>query len=158
DQIREAHRNYSQPSPDGSSPCAMFLPLVDSDLGYFEDKFGPHFLTKAVIDQMVGSKRGVHYQVVDGRLYRDRQCMFPSRCDGIEHFLLQLAGRLPNLDLVVNVRDYPQVGRYFPADQQWPIFSFSKELDSHADLTYPAWTFWSGGPALDLYPTGIGRW
>ena len=25
-------------------------------------------------------------------------------------------------------------------------------------MFYPAWTFWSGGPATDLYPTGLGRW
>lgn len=23
---------------------------------------------------------------------------------------------------------------------------------------YPAWSFWEGGPAIALYPTGIGRW
>lgn len=23
---------------------------------------------------------------------------------------------------------------------------------------YPAWSFWSGGPAIKLYPKGIGRW
>lgn len=23
---------------------------------------------------------------------------------------------------------------------------------------YPAWSFWKGGPALSLYPKGIGRW
>ena len=23
---------------------------------------------------------------------------------------------------------------------------------------YPAWTFWEGGPAISLYPTGLGRW
>lgn len=23
---------------------------------------------------------------------------------------------------------------------------------------YPAWSFWAGGPAISLYPTGIGRW
>eukprot|EP01052_Picozoa_sp_SAG31_P067225 SAG31_NODE_26018_length_450_cov_0.735043_1_plen_149_part_11 len=23
---------------------------------------------------------------------------------------------------------------------------------------YPAWTFWSGGPAISLYPRGLGRW
>lgn len=23
---------------------------------------------------------------------------------------------------------------------------------------YPAWSFWEGGPAISLYPTGIGRW
>ena len=23
---------------------------------------------------------------------------------------------------------------------------------------YPAWSFWAGGPAIKLYPTGLGRW
>lgn len=23
---------------------------------------------------------------------------------------------------------------------------------------YPAWSFWAGGPAIKLYPKGIGRW
>lgn len=23
---------------------------------------------------------------------------------------------------------------------------------------YPAWSFWAGGPAISLYPTGLGRW
>lgn len=23
---------------------------------------------------------------------------------------------------------------------------------------YPAWSFWSGGPAIKLYPSGLGRW
>lgn len=26
------------------------------------------------------------------------------------------------------------------------------------DIMYPAWSFWEGGPAISLYPTGIGRW
>ncbi|KAK2705387.1 hypothetical protein QYM36_017432, partial [Artemia franciscana] len=26
------------------------------------------------------------------------------------------------------------------------------------DITYPAWTFWEGGPAISLYPRGLGRW
>jgi len=23
---------------------------------------------------------------------------------------------------------------------------------------YPAWAFWEGGPAISLYPRGLGRW
>ena len=23
---------------------------------------------------------------------------------------------------------------------------------------YPAWAFWAGGPAIKLYPNGLGRW
>ena len=26
------------------------------------------------------------------------------------------------------------------------------------DITYPAWSFWEGGPAISLYPKGLGRW
>ena len=28
----------------------------------------------------------------------------------------------------------------------------------HWDIMYPAWTFWEGGPALSIYPNGLGRW
>ncbi|KAE8620969.1 hypothetical protein XENTR_v10004629 [Xenopus tropicalis] len=60
------------------------------------------------------------------------------------------------MDLVVNVRDYPQVPRWM--DPVIPIFSFSKTSD-YNDIMYPAWTFWEGGPAVwPIYPTGLGRW
>ena len=140
------------------SSCAAFLKLVDYDLKYFEDLFGQNFITQELINEMIKSKFAVHYQIVDHRLYRDSACMFPSRCDGVEHFLLSLLPYLPNMDLFINVRDYPQVGKYFTKKQQYPIFSFSKDVNSYYDITYPAWTFWSGGPALDIYPRGIGRW
>ena len=32
------------------------------------------------------------------------------------------------------------------------------QTDEYIDITYPAWTFWEGGPAITLYPTGLGRW
>lgn len=38
-----------------------------------------------------------------------------------------------------------------------PVFSFSRTDDYH-DIFYPAWSFWEGGPAISLYPTGLGRW
>ena len=50
--------------------------------------------------------------------------MFPSRCAGIEYFLLKLAPGLTDMDLVINVRDYPQSSKYF--GDPLPIFSFSK--------------------------------
>lgn len=50
--------------------------------------------------------------------------MFPSRCAGVEYFLLKLASGLPNMDLVINVRDYPQSSKHF--GNPLPIFSFSK--------------------------------
>lgn len=32
------------------------------------------------------------------------------------------------------------------------------KTDDYIDIMYPAWSFWCGGPAIKLYPTGIGRW
>lgn len=42
-------------------------------------------------------------------------------------------------------------------DKFGPVFSFSR-TDDHYDIMYPAWSFWAGGPAISLYPTGLGRW
>lgn len=32
------------------------------------------------------------------------------------------------------------------------------QTDQYFDITYPAWSFWEGGPAISLYPKGLGRW
>jgi len=50
--------------------------------------------------------------------------MFPARCAGIEHFLLKMINNLPDMDLVINTRDYPQSSKYFGTAV--PVFSFSK--------------------------------
>ena len=96
------------------------------------------------------------YQIIDHKLYRDKNCMFPSRCSGIEHFLLRILDHLPNTEMIVNVRDYPQIMSK-SNNEFGPVFSFSKTND-YFDIMYPAWSFWQGGPATKLYPTGIGRW
>lgn len=160
DTIQLAYQNYSESfaNKNDATSCDLFIPLINSDLRYFEENFGSNFITKEFIDKMIAAKHGVHYQIVGKRLYRQSDCMFPSRCQGIEHFILEIIDQLPDMDLIINVRDYPQVGRYFPKEQQFPVLSFSKEVSSYADIIYPAWTFWSGGPALDIYPNGIGRW
>ncbi|XP_028937250.1 protein O-glucosyltransferase 1 isoform X2 [Ornithorhynchus anatinus] len=108
------------------------------------------------MSDLVGRKLGTHYQIVRKRLYRERDCMFPSRCGGVEHFILEAIDRLPDVELVINVRDYPQVPKWMGPVA--PVFSFSKTSD-YNDIMYPAWTFWEGGPAVwPIYPTGLGRW
>lgn len=47
-----------------------------------------------------------------------------SRCSGVEHFILEVIDRLPDLEMVVNVRDYPQVPTW--VQPTLPVFSFSK--------------------------------
>ena len=45
------------------------------------------------------------------------------RCEGVEHFLLELVHDLPDMELLINVLDYPlSMKRGDPL----PVFSFSK--------------------------------
>lgn len=80
--------------------------------------------------------------------------MFPARCTGIEHFLLRIITKLPDMDLIINTRDWPQIHKQYGTFG--PVFSFSKTNDYY-DIMYPAWSFWEGGPAISLYPKGIGN-
>uniref|UniRef100_A0A8C8HC65 Glycosyl transferase CAP10 domain-containing protein n=1 Tax=Oncorhynchus tshawytscha TaxID=74940 RepID=A0A8C8HC65_ONCTS len=86
---------------------------------------------------------GTHYQIINGKLYREHNCMFPARCSGVEHFILQVIDRR-DVEMVVNVWDYPQVPGW--VQLILPVLSFSKTANYH-DIMYPAWTFWEGGPA-----------
>lgn len=80
--------------------------------------------------------------------------MFPARCSGIEHFLLELLPKLPDMEFVINTRDWPQIHKGYGLFG--PVLSFSKTAE-YNDIMYPAWAFWEGGPAISLYPTGIGK-
>lgn len=79
--------------------------------------------------------------------------MFPARCLGVEHFLLELIQQLPDVEFILNTRDWPQIHKTHRLVA--PVFSFSKTADYY-DIMYPAWAFWEGGPAISLYPRGIG--
>jgi protein glucosyltransferase len=109
-----------------------------------------------------------HYQIVGGRLYRDERCMFSARCRGVEYFLHWLLAEdaagitpsermLPDMEWLLNTRDYPQIHRHALTASTAPIFSFSVD-GNYVDVMYPAWTFWCGGPAIKLFPRGLGRW
>ena len=57
-------------------------------------------------------------------VYRSKDCTFPARCEGIEHFLKEIAVDLMKpVEFVLNDYDWPKVAKRgtFP-----PIFSFSK--------------------------------
>lgn len=49
---------------------------------------------------------------------------FLHRCSGVEHFILGIIHRLPDMEMVINVRDYPQVPKWMKPII--PVFSFSK--------------------------------
>ena len=102
---------------------------------------------------------GVLYQVIDGQVYRQENCMFPARCAGVDYYLKKISANLSDTEFVVNFHDWPQVPTHGRSLQdQPPVFSFSKSPQTHSDILYPAWSFHCGGPALDLYPTGVGEW
>nr|XP_057941922.1 protein O-glucosyltransferase 1 isoform X1 [Doryrhamphus excisus] len=148
DKISEAVKVYRQCN---SANCSCHLRVLEEDLAPFRGG-----ISQDVMTQTVERGVGTHYQIIDHKLYRERQCMFPARCSGVEHFLLEVIDRLPDVEMVVNVRDYPQVPNW--VQPTLPVFSFSKTSD-YQDIMYPAWTFWEGGPAVwPIYPTGLGRW
>ncbi|XP_040072183.2 protein O-glucosyltransferase 1 [Ixodes scapularis] len=136
------------PCEDDEKTCSCHSAVIDDDLQLWSESG----ITKDLVQR--SKSRGIHYQIINHKLYRGEDCLFPFRCSGIEHFLLEIVDELPDLEFIVNTRDWPQAHkRYDPL----PVFSFSKTPD-YADIMYPAWTFWAGGPAISLYPTGIGRW
>ncbi|XP_060646898.1 O-glucosyltransferase rumi [Drosophila nasuta] len=148
--IEQALANYAACSNDATDAnCTCHIGVLKRDLApYKSTGFTRQMLKDA-------AKYGTRYKIYEKQLYRDASCMFPTRCQGIEHFLLSLLPQLPNMDLVINTRDYPQLHKSWT--REGPVLSFSKTSE-YRDIMYPAWTFWAGGPATKLHPTGIGRW
>ncbi|XP_015795951.1 protein O-glucosyltransferase 1 [Tetranychus urticae] len=144
--IKTAENNPNKCETQSSLGC--FKSQIDNDLVYWMDK------GITLQDIETSKPYGVHYQIINHQLYRQYDCMFPTRCEGIEHFLLNLIHKLPDLEMVINVRDWPVTVK---GDSRMPIMSFSRDDSYNNDILYPAWSFWSGGPAIDQYPTGIGR-
>ncbi|XP_011875549.1 PREDICTED: O-glucosyltransferase rumi homolog [Vollenhovia emeryi] len=144
--IRNAELNYEECN---NTKHQCFRDVISRDLRPFRKK--------GISEEMIEAARtrGTFYQIIKGKLYREKDCMFPARCAGIEHFLLKIIANLSDMDLVINTRDYPQSSEYF--GNAMPIFSFSK-TPQYYDIMYPAWAFWEGGPAISLYPRGLGRW
>ncbi|XP_013193124.2 O-glucosyltransferase rumi homolog [Amyelois transitella] len=144
--IQAAVESYT---PCESSKCGCYKSVIEHDLAPFKEGISEHQFDLA-------RTKGTKYQVIDGIVYREKDCHFPARCAGVEHYLKELAPKLPNLELALNTRDWPQLNRVW-GQAKAPVFSFSKKKDYY-DIMYPAWSFWEGGPAISLYPTGIGRW
>ncbi|XP_069141741.1 protein O-glucosyltransferase 1-like [Argopecten irradians] len=145
--IHKAVSDYTECIPD---QCSCHQNVINEDLQVWEE----NGITKDMIVKSID--RGVHYQIINHKLYREDRCMFPNRCSGVEHFILQIIKKLPNMEMLINVRDWPQSSKRGPPV---PIFSFSKVMKDQWDIMYPAWTFWEGGPAVwPIYPTGLGRW
>lgn len=128
--------------------CSCFFKQIEKDLSPYR---------QGISARMIANVRqyGVKYQIINQKMYRQKDCMFPARCAGIEYFLKKNLNRLNDTELIINCRDWPQI--QIDRGVHGPVFSFSK-TDSYHDIMYPAWSFWEGGPAISTYPTGLGRW
>ncbi|XP_060692531.1 protein O-glucosyltransferase 1 isoform X1 [Hemiscyllium ocellatum] len=131
--------------------CSCHQRVLEDDLSPFKQGISSDMMTDTVNKNV-----GTHYQIIQNKLYRQDDCMFPARCSGVEHFVLEIIDQLPDMEFVLNVRDYPQIPYWMKPIR--PILSFSKTSEYY-DIMYPAWTFWEGGPAVwPIYPKGLGRW
>jgi len=142
--IAEAEKNVKNESYTS-------LNVIEDDLAVWKTRGQ---ITKDDMEKAL--KHSVHYQILNNKLYRQNDCLFPSRCSGVEYFILKLINDLPDMEMAINVHDWPKSPKYF---SPLPVLSFSKVNQSHWDIMYPAWTFREGGPAVwPLYPNGLGRW
>jgi len=159
DSISRAEQEYDAVSSkscyrDLTTDCTLCHDnVIINDLAPFQDAGG---ISKAMMEAASQIKRITKYQIINHKLYRSENCMFPFRCKGIEYFLKSLLSELPDTEFYLNCRDWPMASRYL-SKEPIPVFSFSKTSE-YWDIMYPAWTFWEGGPALDIFPTGLGRW
>lgn len=152
-QIDEAMKVYE---PCMSSNCSCHKNQLEMDLAPWKEEGISEELFKETAKLQ---SRLSHYQIIDNKLYRNDEVMFPFRNTGVEHFLLKLVEqkKLPDTEFLLNTQDWPQTTTWQP--KKFPVFSFSKVNSQHNDIMYPAWTFWEGGPAVwPIYPNGLGRW
>lgn len=125
ERFRNQTSNYRDCDPDRSGQgCACFKPQIDLDLANWIDvKLDAQLLSTS-------KSFGVHYQIIDNKLYRQKSCLFQPRCQGVEYFLLKALKqtKFKNIDLLINVHDWPQVHHNYKR-KLFPVLSFSKDVD-----------------------------
>lgn len=154
-EYQEAQESYEKTkchTEKSSKLHCDYVRVIQQEIGQYNE------ITTTMIDEATKvANKPVTYVNLNGSLYRSKaDCQFPSRCQGVEHFLFKLSPNLPDFQIVINNHDWPYVKKRSHS-RPIPLFSFSKTSD-YWDIFYPAWTFWAGGPAISKYPTGLGRW
>ena len=86
DKIKKATANYEDCS---NKKCACYSDVIGDDLRVWKDRGG---ITKNEFDDT--ARRGVHYQIINHKLYREEDCMFPFRFN-IFLCLVEQWGQLP---------------------------------------------------------------
>ena len=89
---------------DSRSCVTPFDDVIEDDLSVWREMGG---ISQTMFEE--SKQLGVHYQVIGGKLYRQKECMFGPRCRGVEHFLLEVIDDLPDVEMLINVFDWPKV-------------------------------------------------
>lgn len=82
--------------------CGCHAPTIIKSLYPFRNG-----ITKKMIEDV--RQFGTKYQIINKKIYRDASCLFPSRCEGIEYFLKTNIHKIPDIEMIVNCRDWPQI-------------------------------------------------
>jgi len=148
--IENAVKSYEECQ---STNCSCFSKQIKHDLS----PWATNGISEELFKRAAAIQRNNHYQIINKKLYRDKDAMFPARNSGIEHFILRIIDQLPDMEFALNTRDWPQTVKW--QNDDLPVFSFSKVESENYDIMYPNWAFWEGGPAVwPIYPNGLGRW
>ena len=105
--------------------CKCYEAVIDSDLAKF-----PKVTRKMLADIRNAVKHSVVYQIIVGRVYRSpEKCLFPLRCRGVEHFLLELAPKFKrDTEFAVNFHDWPHIREVFNSPVSHLNLRFSVEI------------------------------
>ncbi|AQK57939.1 uncharacterized protein LOC100283078 [Zea mays] len=165
---RQTATSPPSPSPSSSSPpagtkssssknkqpppqCPDYFRFIHSDLSPWRETG----ITREAVER--GRHRAAfRLVVVDGRAYVETyHRVFQTRDTftqwGIAQLLARYPGRVPDLDLMFNCEDMPEV-KVKPSEESSapPLFRYCKD-DSTVDIVFPDWSFW-GWPEVNIRP------
>uniref|UniRef100_H3AJ37 Protein O-glucosyltransferase 1 n=1 Tax=Latimeria chalumnae TaxID=7897 RepID=H3AJ37_LATCH len=147
--ITKALQNYR---PCEKQNCSCHQSVLENDLLPFRGG-----ISNDVLLQTVSRGVGTHYQIINGKLYREHDCMFPASMVNTQGCALSVYTNIPQVVFTLYSKDCLPL-LHFTSGVDCPAYSIL-QTSEYYDILYPAWTFWEGGPAVwPLYPTGLGRW
>ncbi|OEL27866.1 hypothetical protein BAE44_0011113 [Dichanthelium oligosanthes] len=145
-QPRHVHHHHNPPR------CPDYFRFIHSDLSPWRETG----ITREAVESGRG-RAAFRLVVVDGRAYVETyHRVFQTRDTftqwGIAQLLARYPGRVPDLDLMFNCEDMPEVrAADFPARSKAPpLFRYCKD-DATLDIVFPDWSFW-GWPEVNIRP------
>ncbi|TKW08029.1 hypothetical protein SEVIR_6G001900v4 [Setaria viridis] len=127
--------------------CPEYFRFIHSDLSPWRETG----ITREAVESGRG-RAAFRLVVLAGRAYVETyHRVFQTRDTftqwGIAQLLARYPGRVPDLDLMFNCEDMPEVKR---SEAPPPLFRYCKD-DSTVDIVFPDWSFW-GWPEVNIRP------